>query len=355
MNSVHLQRELVQHLQAVGVELSKPQLANMALWCLGLATSPDCHLTNVALHLPIQGQRFNLVQRLRRFLDHDSLSWTDGYGRLVRHIFTNWQGREVVLVMDRTDLGQRWSILTLGVAYGKRLLPLTWRILSFGGTGEAVQKELLVQIAPLLPPTTRIHFYGDCEFRAVGVQQYCRDQGWHWHLGVKSDTYAQLTDGTWQQLRSLPLPRGERKYWQQLYLTQQHGFGPVNLIGDWSRNQDYPHFWATDLLADAQAWRRGRKRFWIEPTFRDWKSAGFDLEQTQIDDLSRLNHLVLGLSLTTLWMIHIGDWQTRHGYRHQLDRVRHHDYSLFRLGRDFVQRAQTMNWSIPIGFTVMHQ
>ena len=92
----------------------------------------------------------------------------------------------------------------------------------------------------------------------------------------------------------------------------------------------------------------------IEPTFRDWKSAGFDLEQTQIDDAHRLQILVLGLAVTTLWMIHIGDWQIRQGHRRQLDRIRHPDYSLFRLGRDFVRRAQTLNWSIPVGFSVMH-
>jgi hypothetical protein len=194
MNSVHLQRQLVQHLQQIGVGPSKPQLTNLALWCQGLATSPDCHLTNVALGLPIPGQRTNLVQRLRRFLDQGLLSWTNSYGHLVRHIFAHWQGCEVVLVMDRTDLGQRISILTLGVAYRKRLLPMTWRILPFGGTGETVQKDLLRQIAPILPPTARVHFYGDCEFRAVGVQHYCQRQGWHWHLGVKSDTYIQLPD-----------------------------------------------------------------------------------------------------------------------------------------------------------------
>ena len=354
MQSVHLQRKLVQQLQEIGLELSKPQLVNLALWSHGLATSPDCHLTNVALGLPIPGQRINLVQRLRRFLDHEQLSWSRSYRPLVRHLFANWQGSEVALVMDRTDLGQRWSILALGVAYCKRLLPITWSILPFGGTGESVQKKLLSQVAPLLPSTTRIHFYGDCEFRAVGLQHYCRHQRWHWHLGVKSDTYVQLSNGTWCQLRNLPLEQGERKYWQQVYLTQQQSFGPVNLIADWSPNQEYPRFWALDLPADPHAWRRGRKRFWIEPTFRDWKSAGFDLEQTQIDDADRLQILVLGLAVTTLWMIHIGDWQIRQGHRRQLDRIHHPDYSLFRLGRDFVRRAQTLNWAIPVGFSVMH-
>jgi hypothetical protein len=173
-------------------------------------------------------------------------------------------------------------------------------------------------------------------------------------LGLKSDTYVYLADGHFCQLRELPLRQGERRYWQQVYLTQQQHWGPVNLIADWSSNQDHPRFWAVDLPADAQAWRRGRKRFWIEPTFRDWKSYGFDIEQSQIDDPDRLQLLVLGMAVTTLWMIHIGDWLTRHGHDRWLDRSHHPDYSLFRLGRDYVRRCQTMNWSVPIGFTVSH-
>ena len=66
MNSVHLQKALVQELQAVGVRLSHPQVVNLALWSQGLATSHDCHLTNLALHLPLTGKRQSVVQRLRR-------------------------------------------------------------------------------------------------------------------------------------------------------------------------------------------------------------------------------------------------------------------------------------------------
>lgn len=354
MNSVHLQRKMVQELQAVGMQISQAQLVNLALWSQGLASSRDCHLPNLALELPVSGRRKHLVQRLRRFLMQRPVGWVRSYGGLVQHLFAHWQGREVALVMDRTDLGQRWSILLLGVAYRKRLLPLSWRILPFGGTSASVQIGLLRQVQPYLPAGARVHYYGDCEFRAVDVQQCCQNYGWHWQVGLKGDTYVQLATGEWCQLRSLPLEPGQQRYWQQVYLTQQKGFGPVNLLADWSPNQEQPRFWALDLPAERQAWRRGRKRFWIEPGFRDWKSYGFDLERTQIDDAARLHMLVLALAVTTLWLIHIGDWLVAHGRDHELDRARHPDYSLFRLGRDYVQRAQTMNWSIPVGFTVSH-
>lgn len=356
MNSVHLHQKLVKQLQTIGLQMGKTRRENLALWCQALAVSPNCHLATLALGLPLPGQRENLVQRLRRFLKDKRLSPQACYRPVIGHLFGHWSGREVSLVMDRTDIENRWSILSLGAAYRKRLLPLVWQVFPFGGTSAEAQIDLLRQVRALLPPRdqVRVHFYGDSEFRAVTLQQTCQRYGWHWQVGLKSDLYFQQGDDPWRPLRTLALQPGQRRYLNQIHLTHKHNFGPLNLIADWSINQAQPGYWALDLPANAQAWRRGRKRFWTEPTFRDWKGYGFDLERTKIDDPDRLNSLLLAIALTTVWMIHIGDWLTHHGHRRLLCPAHKTDYSLFRLGRDYVQRCRTMGWSVPVGFTVSH-
>ena len=356
MNSVHLHQQLVQHLKGLHLPLSQPQQRHLAEWCQALAVSPNCHLATLALGLPLSGQRENLIQRLRRDLKTKRLQSDHCYQTLVRPLFAHWSGQEVSLVMDRTDLERRFSILTLGAAYHKRLIPLAWQVLPFGGTSAAEQLKLLNRVQPHLPSLqrVRVHFYGDSEFRAVPLQQVCQQHHWHWQVGLKSDLYFCDQTGQWRQLADLGVQTGQRRYLNQVYLTQHHNFGPVNLIADWAPNQDSPRYWALDQPADAQAWRRGRKRFWIEPTFRDWKSYGFDLEHSQIDDPDRLEVLLLGIACTTLWMLYLGDWLTRHGHVKLLAPVHRNDYSLFRLGRDYLQRAFTMGWRIPLGFTVSH-
>jgi hypothetical protein len=356
MNSLHLHRKLVQHLAGLHLPLSQPQQRHLAEWCQALAVSPNCHLATLALGLPLPGQRENLIQRLRRDLKTEQLQSDHCYQAVVRHLFAHWQGREVSLVMDRTDLEHRWSVLTLGAAYHRRLVPLAWQVLPFGGTSAAEQIKLLNRVQPHLPSLeqVRVHFYGDSEFRAVPLQQVCRKHHWHWQVGLKSDMYLGDPTGQWRQLADLGLQAGQRRYLNQVYLTHQHQFGPVNLLADWSPNQDSPRYWALDLPADAQAWRRGRKRFWIEPTYRDWKSYGFDLEHSQIDDPDRLEVLLLGIACTTVWMLYLGDWLTQHGHAKLLASAHRNDYSLFRLGRDYLQRALTMGWHIPVGFTLSH-
>lgn len=342
------------HLRAIVPMVSKPQRENLALLVLALAQSPDCHLATLATVLPVEAQRESLVQRLRRFLDNKCMPRTRCYDSLVRHLFAHWQGAEAALLMDRTDLEDRVSILMLGLAYGKRALPLAWHVLPFGGTGAETQITLLRCVAPWIPLGVRVTLFGDCEFRAVNVQAFCQEQGWHWQLGLKSDTYFHEAHQPWQQLKDIPLQPRERHYRQRVWLTQEHLFGPVNLMAAWPAGQDTPTYVALDQRADRHAWRRGRKRQWIENLFRDDKTYGFNLEQTQIDQPQRLDALLMGMGFTYLWMMSLGDYVVTSERRVWLEPRHKRDYSLFQLGRAYLTRGLVMDWEIPIRFTVTH-
>lgn len=335
---------------------SKPQVRNQALVTQALAYSPNCHLATLANLLPVPGKRDNLTQRIRRWLDNQAVTQYRCYIPLVRQLFAEWSGAEVGLVMDRTDIEDQWSILMLAAAFRHRALPLAWRVLPFGGTSAETQVALLRQVQPWLPDVKRVRitFYGDCEFRAVKVQRYCQKRHWHWQLGVKSDTLFRRGAADWQPLRSIVVSKGQRICVQDVTLTQKHAFGPVNLVADWTKDEDTPRYVVTDQRADRHTWRRGRKRFWIEPFFRDWKSYGFDLESSKLVHPHRLDTLLLGMATTTLWMVHIGQWVNKTGRRTLLEARHKRDYSIFRLGRDYAFRSLIMDLPLPIGFTVSY-
>jgi len=354
MNNYRLLAALRRHLTGLLPLAAPALLLNLALLVLSLAQSPNCHLSTLATVLPLAARRDNLIQRLRRWLKTPTLSWERYYRPLVRQFLVAWPGVELALVMDRTDLNDRVSLLFVGIATHQRVVVLAWEVLSYGSTAADTQLALLKRIQPLLPDPAqvRITFFGDAEFRAVELQRFCQAQHWHWHVGGKSDTLYQAATGVWKTLRSIPIQRGQRRYMQQIILTEQHAFGPVNLIIDWNPKEDQPRYWVLDQRADRHAWRRGRKRFWIEPTNRDLKSAGFDLEQSAVPDPARLANLVLAMAVTWLWMVYVGQWVIRTGRRTLLEADHKRDYSVFRLGRDWVRRALALGWSIPIGFTV---
>jgi hypothetical protein len=146
-------------------------------------------------------------------------------------------------------------------------------------------------------------------------------------LGLKSDTLFRQGTADWQPLRALAPTQGQRRYIQDVILTQRHTFGPVNLIADWTSEADTPRYVVTDQRADRHTWRRGRTRFWIEPFFRDWKSYGFDLESSKLVHPRRLETLLLGMATATLWIVHIDQWLIRTGRRFWLKARHKQDYS----------------------------
>jgi hypothetical protein len=331
---------------------SKPQVQNLALLTQALVFSQNCHLPNLALELPIAGQRESLIQRLDRFLDNSRLCRRGHYLPLVSQLLKSWPDREVNLILDRTDLGQERSILLLALAFGHRAIPLTWRVLPFGGTGAELQLTLLKEIQPFLSKLEpkRVMLLGDTEFRAVELQRYCRNQKWGWQVGVKSDTLYHTGDGQWQALATIPIQPGQRRYLHHLTLTQTAAFGPVHLLVDWTYQTDSPRYLVCHRPSTRHTWRWGRKRFWIEPLFRDWKSYGFDLEVSHLADSHRLDHLLIGMAVATLWLLHLGHWVIASGRRTWLQANHRHDYSLFRLGRDYARRSQLCGWDLPICF-----
>lgn len=177
MNQLKVYQQLRQKLGTYLNKANRWQVNNLALTTQALVFSPNCHLNNLALHLPVPGQRENLTQRLRRWLKNQAVTQETCYLPLVQNLLRHWPHREISLVMDRTDLGQTWRILMLSAAYRHRTLPLAWQLYTFGGAGYEQQVALLKQVAPLLPPSPqhRITFYGDSEFRAVDLQMYCRE------------------------------------------------------------------------------------------------------------------------------------------------------------------------------------
>lgn len=344
-----LYRRLTTELQHRLPQASVPQVNNLALLTQALVFSPNCHLSNLALEFPVTARRESLINRLYRFLDNSHIHREQHYFPLVRQLFAHWPDREVSLIMDRTDLGQDKSILLLAAGFKHRTIPLNWRVLPFGGTGADVQQQLLREIQPYLPANTRIMFYADTEFRAIDVQKYCHQHGWGWQIGVKSDTLFHCGDAQWQALHTLTVAKGTRRYVHQVTLTQLHAWENVHLVVDWTQQTDQPRYVVCHRPTNKQSWRQGRKRFWIEPTFRDWKSYGFDLETSQITDDHHLDCLLLGMAVATLWLLHLGHWVVQMQRADWLTAQHRRDYSLFRLGRDYARRSQVCGWHVPIG------
>ena len=84
--------------------------------------------------------------------------------------------------------------------------------------------------------------------------------------------------------------------------------------------------------------------------YGDLKGHGFDLEATHLDDVDRISRLVLAVCLTFVWLITLGAWVVKRGYRYLVDHKSRRDKSYFRIGWDWLARCLRLQKPIPMRF-----
>lgn len=89
---------------------------------------------------------------------------------------------------------------------------------------------------------------------------------------------------------------------------------------------------------------------WIDATFGDLKSNGFDLESTILRHFLCLSRLNLAVVLLHVRLIAFGSQVIRSGQRCLVDRSDRRDDSIFRIGRNMVEWLLTNGAKLHISF-----
>lgn len=115
----------------------------------------------------------------------------------------------------------------------------------------------------------------------------------------------QLEGEIWLQLEQLGLVPGMQLYLNGVSVTKQKGFTKFNVACKWKRKYwgwapDEGWFILTNLLDLESAILSYKKRFSIEEMFRDFKSGGYNLEETNVTgDRLVVIFLLIAIAYTT--------------------------------------------------------
>jgi hypothetical protein len=330
------------------------QLDTLALVVIGITQSVSAQLGKIARAMPLDATQYAKEQRLRRLLDNQRITQADHFQPLARAALTGLKGQKVHLLIDRVLLHDRHNLLVVSIGFRRRSIPLAWKALDHRGKSNlADQQDVLKQALALLPERVRVTVHGDSEFRGWPLFTWLRDRHCDAMLGVQGNTYVSLTpDGPRQLLKDWLIDRATVVYLQDIYLTEE-AYGPVSVIAWWAKDDDGD--WivrgvTTNLPATWQTYVRGRRRMWIETVFRDWQSGGFHLDRCGITDRTRVARLLLPLAIAYLWLVSLGRWVVKKGYRRLIDDgdARTWHYSLFQLGVGWKERLSSYTQAIPV-------
>ena len=321
------------------------QLRRLVQVSSALVLAGRCQVRQLARWLRRQATQPSRMQWLRRLLDADFLQPDYAYEPVLQGVLS--RNREAVwhIIMDRTHVvGWDEDVVMLSLSYRKRSLPLVWvRIRPGRATTECVLR-LLERSLRLIPSDVQVIFQRDSEFAHVAILRWLRDHGWDFIGGQSGQRHFWYPGQEQSQaLNSLTLKPGQHRAIAHALIGQQHPFGDVNLYLFYQPHRCDPsqpsrevEYVATSLPLSRLIKTLGKRRWGIECLFQDWKSAGWDIEASYLEQPKRRDSLLTLLALAYLWLTLIGRWLCKTGQRRLVDNQPKRHLSLFHIGWDWL-------------------
>lgn len=322
-------------------------LTNWVWIVVGIVQANSVALSRIATHIPGEAQAESRVTTLRRWLKNFRVEVWELYRPVLEHVLQGWQTVTAVVILDGVMVfGDRWQIFRLSLAHGGRAIPLVWLVLPGKGLTHMEKLEaMLTRAAAFLNPRVKgVRFLADAGFRDCDWAHLCLKIGWNYAIRIASNTYVTLANGWYGPISALGVKPGQRRYYQQVWLTQDRKL-LTNLTVTWTAGDEKHPPELLPLISHQVAARTRLReyaaRMHTEESFRDDKSAGFDMAHTRLQHADRLERLLLALAIATLWCHALGEQVLEQGEaaRRIIDPGPTRQLSVFQLGLRWLKRC----------------
>ena len=255
-------------------------------------------------------QAESIERRIRRIENDARVQPQTCLEPLVKKLLANSRMEEMRLIVDPSLQEDRVVLVSINAWYRGRSLPLAWSVwpanrpLEGAGFWQRIA-ELLHRAQQLIPPGVRVTVLADRAFGTPAFTDLVTGLGWHWIVRVQGQTQGRDICGRERSLAQRVKARGERaKLAGQVF--KKAGWRTASMVVYWGQRYTAPLCLVSDLPPAWTLIADYRRRFAIEPSFRDWKSYGWRWEQGQVTNLEHLKRLLLGMALATWLTLLVG-------------------------------------------------
>jgi hypothetical protein len=331
-------------------------LTTLAAMVAGIVQARSCQLPAIARKTPDQAKTDSRIKRYSRWVQNEQVEYEGFYLPFVSELLAHLAAiRELVFVIDGSEVGHHCITLMISVIYGKRALPITWLVVTGckGHLSEQVHLDLLTQLQAILPQNCKSVFVGDGEFDGIELQAALQAKGWRYVCRTAKNTQL-FEQGKQFSFDDLLLQIDDQICIPQVLFTQEK-YGPVMVIARWERGFTHPIYLVTNFELPDEAVYYYKKRFQIETFFSDEKSRGFFLNKSHLSDPRRLSNLMIAACLAYLWIVYLGCVAVRDDWVKVIHRPDRCDWSLFRLGLALLDHMLNELIPIPVSFNLLEK
>jgi len=296
------------------------QRRGLVYWVYGtvLARSPCQTMVTAALMAVCQRGVQTVRQYVREWLYDGAdkaapcgtqISITACFAPLTRWVMHLWQGEQVVLALDVTNLHDRLHALCVCVLYRGCAIPVAWHLHRGGEKGAWTPEfvHLLNYLAPAIPARIEVLVLMDAGLRSPTLWDAVRAHHWHvvqrheaamnfrpagWHAFHHADQFVRTSGHAWV---------GSGTAFKQAATRR-----PATLIVVWEEEAEAPWVLLTDLAPTAVGVTWYGLRMWVELGFRALKGMGWHWERTRRTNVTRAERHWLVLAVATCWVLACG-------------------------------------------------
>lgn len=289
--------------------LNRTQLITLQMLVWLLQNQKQVRLERLAATLPLPIQQNSRRRHLQRFLNLTALSVVLLWFPVIKEIIKrqNKSGTQLIIALDRTQWKDN-NVLLASVIYQKRGWPIFWCLLGKDGSSNLLEQQKVLRPVIRLLKNYKLVIIGDREFHSVELAYWLYKQNISFVFRQKKDTTFQKNRQSFQTLESIPIYPGIRQFYTNIKLTRKRGFGRFNLAIYWKRKyrgkqEKSAWYLLTNLPDVSSAVQIYGQRFGIEAMFKDCKTGGYNLEDSQANP-ERLVRLIflIALTMTSAWL-----------------------------------------------------
>lgn len=286
---------------------NKKQREGLALLVATALDVRSVNLNELAAALPRAAERLDMrYQWISRLLGNDLIGIDAVMASFARDILARSaaSGQSLVLMIDQSKVNDAHQMVMVSLRLGARALPLAWRMKKTqGAIGFADYRRALEAVCALLPAGARVMLMGDRFYGSPALIFWCQARGWGWRLRLKQDLLV-FEDGGETTLAEC-FARGEHRLCD-IELTEKRARTNIAMLHE----AGHPEPWIIAMSEAPSTYRAldYAMRWGIEAMFSDFKTRGFNLEDSQIQRTDRLDRLMLVLSLALYWAVSTGMW-----------------------------------------------
>ena len=306
-------------------DLSLPQVSGLATWSFGMVMTQSSSLTRVSnLIAKVNQEKENTVrQRLKEWYKAGEAKEKIGNKRTsleVKECFSSlltWVvnllpplNKELPIAIDATNIGQNFTVLSINVLYRRSAIPIAWKVIkgTEKGSWKPYWQELFQALKSIVPTDWKVIVSADRGLYASWLYEQIVQLNWHPFLRINHQgQYRLLSSSSWQTLATVISHPGS--CWSGQVACFKTNTLNCTLLARWDDGYADPWLILTDLKStDADICWYGF-RSWIECSYPDIKSDGWQWHKTRLRKPDRAERHWLAMAVALLWMVTLGGEQ----------------------------------------------